>query len=231
MGESPDHQETFESFKKSFFYGSRTDTNFKFMAHLSDEQASEFLRGLLAKLGDAYDSGDPAPVFEHIRQGQSLSYSQEARAEYETGPFSPMDKPVSQARLLLLTSSGHFVEGDDPRPLGMENMTQAQAEEQIMSFLKEPPQLSAIPVDTPAERLVVRHGGYDVRGARRDPNVNLPLARLREMAAEDLFAEFVDPAYSFVGACSQTRLKKTIGPEWVQQFKETEADAALLVPV
>lgn len=231
MLENPDHHETFEAFKKSFFYGSRSDLGFKFLAHLSDAQASEFFQGLLAKLGDAYDSGDAAPVFEHIRQGQVLSYSQEARAEYDTGPFSPMDKPVSQARLMLLTSSGHFVQGDDPRPLGVENMTQREAEQKIMSFLKEPPTLSAIPVDTPAERLAVRHGGYDVRGARKDPNVNLPLARLRELAADGLFAEFVDPAYSFVGACAQTRLKKTIGPQWVDQFKKKEVDAALLVPV
>jgi len=231
MSESPDHLETFESFKKSFFYGNRSDMGFKFLAHLSDEQASAFFQGLLAKLGDAYDSQNAAPVFEHIRQGQILSYAQEARAEYASGPFCPLDKPVSQARIMLLTSSGHFVQGDDPQPLGVENMTQTQAERQIMSFLKEPPRLSAIPVDTPAEQLVVRHGGYDVRGARKDPNVNLPLGRLREMVADHLFAEFVDPAYSFVGACSQTRLKKTVGPDWVNKFKGSDVDAAVLVPV
>jgi len=231
MLESPDHQETFEAFKKSFFYGSRSDMGFKFLAHLTDEQASGFFQGLLSKLGDAYDSGEPGPVFEHIRQGQILSYAQENRAEYDTGPFCPMDKPVSQARLMLLTSSGHFVQGDDPRPLGMENMTQDQAEQQIMSFLKEPPTLSAIPVNTPAEQLVMHHGGYDVRGARKDPSVSLPLAPLREMAADQLFAEIADPVYSFVGACSQTRLNKTVGPEWVTMFKEKEVDAALLVPV
>ena len=55
--------ETVEAFRKSFFYGSRSDLGFKFLAHLSDAQASEFFQGLLAKLGDAYDSGDAAPVF------------------------------------------------------------------------------------------------------------------------------------------------------------------------
>ena len=118
MNESPDQQETFESFKKSFFYGSRSDMSFKFLAHLSDEQASDFFQGLLTKLVDAYDSGAVAPVFEHIRQGQILSYAQEARAEYDSGPFCLLDKPVSQSRLMLLTSSGHFVQGDDPHPLG-----------------------------------------------------------------------------------------------------------------
>ena len=41
----------------------------------------------------------------------------------------------------------------------------------IMEFLKAPPQLSAIPTDTPATALRVRHGGYDVRAAQADANV------------------------------------------------------------
>ncbi len=230
MSNFPESPETFESFKKSFFYGSRSDMSFKFLAHLSDDQASDFFKGLLAGIVDAYDSGDVAPVYEHIRQGQILSYAQENRAEYDTGPFAPMNTPLAEARLMLLTSSGHFVDGDDPNPLGVAHMTQAQAEQRIMSFLKESPVLSAIPVDTPTDRLVVRHGGYDVRGARRDSNVSLPLQRLRELAADGVFAGLSDPVYSFVGACSQVRLLKKDGPDWVQRFTAQPVDGALLVP-
>lgn len=231
ISETSEPAETFESFKKSFFYGSRSDMSFKFLAHLPDDQATDFFQGLLATLVDAYDHRDPAPVFEHIRQGQISSYAQEERAVFEFGPFCPMNTPLPQSRLLLLTSSGHYVQGDDPQPLGVANMTQTQAEQQIMSFLKEAPTLSAIPVDTPVDRLMVRHGGYDVRGARRDPEVTLPLQRLRELSSDGHFAELSDPVYSFVGACSQTRLKKKDGPEWVAQFKSHKVDAALLVPV
>ena len=231
MSEANDRPETFESFKNSFFYGSRSDLSFKFLSHLSDDQAADFFQGLVSKLVDAYDDGNAAPVYEHVRQGQILSYAQEARAVYETGPFAPVEKPLSRSRLMLLTSSGHFVQGDDPDPLGIENMTQAQAEQNIMSFLKAPPTLSAIAADTETDRLVVRHGGYDVRGARKDPNVSFPLQRLRELAAEGCFAELSDPAFSFVGACAQTRLNKTTGPDWVRRFKEQQVDAALLVPV
>ena len=231
MKDQPEHPETFESFKKSFFYGSRSDMSFKFLAHLSDDQASDFIQGLFSKLGDAYDDGNMGPVYEHIRQGQIRSYAQEARATYEAGPFCTMNIPVNRSRLMLLTSSGHFVQGDDPRPLGVENMTQKQAEQQIMSFLKESPTLCPIPKDTPAGRLVVRHGGYDVRGSRRDPNVSLPIARLCELVADGTIGELADMAYSFVGACSQTRLLKTNGPQWVQRFKDQQIDAALLVPV
>ena len=231
MSQVQEHPETFESFKKSFFYGSRSDMSFKFLAHLSDDQAADFFQGMLVKLVDAYDDGDIQAVYEHIRQGQILSYVQESRAVFDTGPFVPMAAPLSQSHLMLLASSGHFVRGDDPKPLGVENMTQKQAEQQIMSFLKAPPTLSAIPVDTPVDQLVVRHGGYDVRGARKDPGVNMPLQLLRKLAADGVFAELSDPVYSFVGACSQTRLQKTNGPAWVQRFKDQKVDAALLVPV
>ncbi len=231
MSETAANQESFESFKKSFFYGSRSDMSFKFLAHLSDEQVSDFFQGLLTRIVDAYDSGDASPVYAHVRHGQILSYAQEARAVYDTGPFTPMNTPLTRSRLMLLTSSGHFVDGDDPKPLGVENMSQAQAEQRIMSFLKASPVLSAIPVDTPADRLVVRHGGYDVRGARQDPNVSLPLQRLRELSDEGIFAGLSDPVYSFVGACSQVRLLKRDGPDWVQRFKTKKIDAALLVPV
>ncbi len=231
MSETLQPQETFEAFKNSFFYGSRSDMSFKFLVHLSDDQASAFFQGLLAKLMDAYDGGDTAPVCEHIRQGQIISYAREARAVYDTGPFTPMNVSLSQTRLMLLTSSGHFVDGDDPDPLGVENMTQAQAEQQIMGFIKESPALSAIPVDTPTDRLVVRHGGYNVQGARRDPNVSLPLQRLRELSVDGVFAGLSEPVYSFVGACSQVRLLKREAPGWVRRFKAQKVDAALLVPV
>jgi len=205
--------------------------NFKFLEHLSDDQAANFFQELLTRLVDAYDDGDTKPVFEHIRQGQILSYAQEARAAFDSGPFCIMNTPLSETRLMLLTSSGHFAQGDDPMPLGVTNMTQAQAEKQIMSFLKEAPTLSAIPVDIPMDQLRVRHGGYDVRGAKRDPGVSLPLQQLRALSRDNVLAELADPVYSFVGACSQTRLLKTVGPDWVQRFQGIGVDAALLVPV
>ncbi len=224
-------QETFESFKKSFFYGSRSDLSFKFLSHLTDDQAASFFQELLSKLVEAYDSKDSAPVYAHIRQGQMMGYAKEARAVYDSGPFTPLHTPLARARLMLLTSSGHFVAGDDPNPLGAANMTQAEAELRISAFLKESPILSVIPVDTDLERIRVRHGGYDVRGAQKDPNVSLPLQRLRELSAQGVFGELSDPVYSFVGACAQTRLLKTDGPAWVRQFAAQAVDAALLVPV
>ncbi len=223
-------RETFEQFRKSFSYGSRNDLSFKFLANLADAEAANFIQGLLQKLGDAYDNGDLGRIWEHVVEGQVQGYSSKVEWTYPEGPFQRLKKPLSRSRLVLLTSSGHFAEGDDPQPLGVKNMTQEEAVQRVKEFLKEEPKLSAIPIDTPRERLRVRHGGYDIRGALRDPNVVFPLERLREMEKEAGIGELAAQAYSFVGACAQLRLLKEAGPRWVAMLKQQSVDAAILVP-
>ena len=67
-------------------------------------------------------------------------------------PFTVLEKPLSEVRLALMASSGHFVDGDDPNPFGCEKMTQEAAQQRVMDFLKAEPVLSEIPMDTPAAR-------------------------------------------------------------------------------
>jgi D-proline reductase (dithiol) PrdB len=223
--------ESFQDFKDSFAYGSRTDLNFKFLKGLSDEDAARFFKDLLWKLGDAFDDGDFDRIVTHAYEWQIRGYSAEGHWIYDDGPFSSLKKPVSESRLALLTSSGHFIEGDDPNPFGVENMTQEEAAKRISEFLQAEPQLSSIPIDTPRERLRVRHGGYDIRAAQVDPNVAFPYERLQELNQNGVIGELAPTAYSFVGACSQLRLLKNAGPRWVEMLQHHRIDAALLVPV
>ena len=224
-------QETFEEFKASFAYGSRTDLNFKFLAGLSDEDAARFIQDLLWKLGDSLDDGDLDRLVAHVYEWQVRAYSGEGEWTYDEGPFVPLRKPISESRLVLVTSSGHFAEGDDPEPFGVKNMTQKEAAERIAECLKNEPKLSSIPIATPRENLRVRHGGYDIRGAQADPNVVFPLERLLELQRDRTIGELAPDAYSFVGACSQKRLLNETGPQWVRMFQRQRIDAVLLVPV
>ncbi|MFQ5517927.1 MAG: glycine/sarcosine/betaine reductase selenoprotein B family protein, partial [Acidimicrobiia bacterium] len=82
-----------------------------------------------------------------------------------------------------------------------------------------------------ADDLRVRHGGYDVRGARRDPNVVFPLRALHRLAAEGVIGEVAPTAFSFVGACSQAGLRHEVLPGWIERVRDERADAVLLVPV
>jgi glycine/sarcosine/betaine reductase selenoprotein B len=222
--------ESFQEFKNSFAYGTRSDLNFKFLKGLSDEDAAQFFQDLLWKLGASLDDGDSERLLDHVREWQIRNYSTPGTWKYDDGPFTPLRKPVSQSRLVLLSSSGHFVAGHDPGPFGVKNMTQDEAMRRIDDFLKEAPTLSEIPFNTPREKLCVRHGGYDIRGAQADPNVVLPLERLLELQREGLIGELVPQAYSFMGASAQMRLLKEAGPQWASLLKQQKVDLALLVP-
>jgi len=151
--------ESFEEFKNSFSYGSRADLNFKFLRSLSNEEAARFFQELLWKLGDSLDDGQFDRIVEHVRQWQARGYGGTVRGwTYDEGPFTALRKPISESRLTLPTSSGHFVQGDDPQPFGVQGMTQEEALGRITEFLKTEPALSSIPKDTPREMLRARHG-------------------------------------------------------------------------
>jgi len=225
--------ESFEEFKDSFSYGSRSDLAFKFLKRLDEEQAAAFLLELLHRLGDAVDDGSAESLVQLVYEFQARAYSGpsgQRAPEFQDAPFAALLRPLKQARLGLVTSTGHFVEGDDPQPFGVESMTQEEATRRILDFLRSAAQLSVIPSGTPSDGLRVRHGGYDIRGAQKDPNVVFPLDRLREFAAEGAFGSLAERAYSFVGATSHLRLVRETGPSWVERFKQDQLDAVLLVP-
>jgi len=225
-------QESLEAFINSFAStGSRSDLNFKFLMDLSTEESGNFFQDLLRKLGQSINDGDFNRILEHVYLWQVKTYDKKGKWEYEQGPFTPLPKPLSEVRLALITSSGHFLEGMDPEPFGVKEMTQAEAMRRIGDFLKEEPDLSVIPIDTPLEKLRVRHGGYDISGAQIDPDVAFPLRRLKELEQLGAFGELHEEAYSFVGAAAQMRILNHVGPQWVNRIKTQSIDAVLMVPL
>jgi hypothetical protein len=226
--------EALDEFIRSFSYGTRTDLNFKFLARTGEEDAGEVIRRILEEVGQLLDHGDPGPLMDLLIAAQAAGYSErrlDDRYRYDDAPFHAPEKPVAESRLALLTSSGHFAEGDDPQPFGVEAMTQEEAVRRIGDFLKAAPQLSAVPVDAPVERTVVRHGGYDVHGSEADRNVTFPIDVLRHLAEAGVIGDLHHEAYSFVGAAAQTRIRKESAPTWAALLREHDVDVALLVPV
>ena len=130
-----------------------------------------------------------------------------------------------------MTTSDHFVEGDDPEPFGIKDMSAKEAQDRISDFLKEEPALSAIPFGTPRSKLRLRHGGYDNRAAIEDFNTVLPLERLMDLSDGGFIGQIAENAYSFVGACAQRKLVNETSPQWVEIIKRDAVDAMILVPV
>ena len=119
-----DDTETFAEFKDSFSYGDRNDLLFKFLKNLSAGDAADFLQRLLQLLGDAVDTDRLEPVVKHLFEGQVKAYLPKSGAppfhwKYDHAPMARLRKPLAKARIALVTSSGHFVDGDDPSPFGI----------------------------------------------------------------------------------------------------------------
>jgi hypothetical protein len=226
--------ESLEDFTRSFSYGERNNLNFKFLARLDEAGAGEVIRRLLVEAGRLLDHGRPEALIDLVTEAQRAAYSTRGlddRYHYTDAPFTRPAVGVAESTVALLTSSGHFVDGDDPQPFGVEGMTQEEAERRIGDFLKAEPDLSVIPIDTKRADTRVRHGGYDIGGSLADRNVSFPVDRLREMADEGIIGNLLPDAFSFVGAAAQGRIIRHSAPAWVDDFLERGVDIALLVPV
>ena len=218
--------ETLAGFKASFWYGSRNDLHFKFLAKLSDEDAGEFFRQLLETLGDVFDKAEYDRVRRLVWDWQVRAYEdhEAVNFRYPDGPFAPAPS-LSDATVALMSAGGVYVEGEDPT--GGE--TQEQAVARIGEYLREPPTLVSIPRDVSPRDLRVRHPGYDVRGAERDINCVFPIRALNELARDGVIGEINRRHYSFVGAASQLRLRNEIAPSWGEKLRADGVDVCLLV--
>ena len=229
--------ETLEQLRMSFWYGTRSNLNFKFLKDLDDDEFADFVEEVVDGVGDRLDGGDTTALIDTVYRWQIRAYAghlgdpADFPHRHDTTPMAQLAKPLAESRLALVTSSGHFVEGDDPEPFGVEHMTQAEAESRIADFLREAPELSSIPFDASPTSLRVRHGGYPIEGVVQDHQVALPLGHLRDLEAAGEVGSLLPNAYSFVGAASQLRLQKEVAPRWAERLRDEGAEAVLLVPV
>ena len=221
-----EHSESVGEFAASLAYGSRTDLHFKFLAKLPEADAAEFLRQVLSHLGDAFDSGDLAAVRDLVDRWQVHAYQQgPPKFTYDDGPFTPLERPLSQSAVTLISAGGVYVDGNDPEG----GQPQDEATARIDEYLRQAPTLTDIADDTPTERLRVRHPGYDVRAARRDVETVFPRRALHELVAEGRVGAASTTHHSFVGAASQLQLRKSVAPAWAEQLRSADVDACLLV--
>lgn len=217
---------TFESFRKSFYYGTHSDMQAKFLASMTDGQAADALAGVLAALGEAFDTGDLEPVRAVVYQAQVDAYAADDAPTVPDAPFTAFTGDLADRRLALISAGGVFRVGDDP--MGPDGPTQQESLPMIKEFLRSAPTLSEIPRDTPDAMLTARHPGYDAQSAQRDPGTVFPLSVLRDLESEGAVG-LADMHYSFTGATSQGRLREQAAPAWAQRLRAEGVDACLLV--
>ena len=131
----------------------------------------------------------------------------------EPPAWQPLAKPLSAARIGMLSTSGAYALG------------------QVAYHYKDDASIRQIPATTADCDLRFSHltENYLV-DARRDPGCLFPLRALRELAAEGLIGRPADQVLSCMGGIySQRRTREELAPAVLAAFRAQEVDAALLV--
>lgn len=129
--------------------------------------------------------------------------------------FIPLSRPLSEAKLALVTTGGFVPRGGTPFNTGKLGD----------STYRE------IPADIDTGLLEIYHSHYDNEIARRDINTLFPLPLCRDLVAEGAIGSIAATHYSFMGYIPITRrLVSTYTPRVAERLKREEVDALLLVP-
>jgi D-proline reductase (dithiol) PrdB len=138
--------------------------------------------------------------------------------EPATTPWSPLRKPLSQAKISLVTSAGLHLRDDQP-------------------FIGDPKggdtSYRIIPSTAKAADILQSHVsiGFDHTAIMRDVNVTLPMDRVRELVDKGLIGSLAENYYSFMGALRNPRpLIEATGPEVASRLKVEGVDLVFITP-
>ncbi len=131
---------------------------------------------------------------------------------YDDTPLLP-GKPLSQRRVVLITTAGLHKRGDRP-------------------FRPGDGSYRVIPAETAANELLMSHisVNFDRTGFQQDLNVVFPIDRLRALAADGTVGSMASVHYSFMGAFPPAAAEPH-AQHLAGLLKADKVDAALLVPV
>lgn len=158
------------------------------------------------------------PRLEHLSEVQrNTILTFPAQVNRET-PWTPLRRPLAEARLALVTTAGLHLRGDRP----------------FITDHKVPDQsYRRLPSDAPAAEILQSHAsiGFDRAGIDRDLNVTYPVDRLRELREQGTIGSLAESFYSFMGALrTWDLLEHETGPEVAGLLRRDEAEVVLITP-
>ena len=151
----------------------------------------------------------------YLGQGYEKPYEW---AHFEEVPFAKLSKPLSEARISLVSTSDITVRG--------ENDEDNHAEQLFVG------NVYSIAADTPLDRLYSRQEHYDKYATNLDDvDSYFPITRLHEAAAEGLIGSVAPRLHGVFTAYSHRRTLTVDGPEVLRRCREDGVDAVVLTPV
>ncbi len=137
-------------------------------------------------------------------------------------PWTPMKKPVSEARFALVTSAGVYVK-DEQKPFDLDG--------ERKNPLWGDPTYRAIPSDVRQDQIGVAHLHVNTEDVEQDINIVLPINRFQELAESGEIGSLATHHYSFMGyQANDDEWRERYGPEVARRMIEEEVDAAFITP-
>lgn len=126
-------------------------------------------------------------------------------------PWTPLRRPLTDATVALVSTSGVHLRSDPPFALSSDASYRV------------------IPGEVEAAELQLTHRGYDRRDAALDINLVFPLPRLRELAAAGVIGRVAGEHFGFGLTVDGSELSAP-GEEVAMRLAGAGVDLALLVP-
>jgi len=169
----------------------------------------------------APDHDVPIPYMQRTRDYYlKLGYGNPYRwAHYAEVPFTPVTKPLAQARVALITTAAPYQPSIGDQGPGAKYNAAAK----FYKVYSEPS--DAIP------DLRISHVGYDRKHTTaEDPNTWLPLAQLQLAVKAGRIGALTSRLHGSPTNRSQKVTLETDAPELLRRCREDSADVAVLVP-
>ena len=168
----------------------------------------------------AADHDTPIPYMQRTRDYyQALGYAPYRWAHYADVPFTPLARPLAQARVGLITTAAPFQpEAGEQGPGAAYNAG--------AKFYK----VYSVPMDSQPD-LRISHVGYDrAHTTAEDINAYLPLTRLREAAAAGRVGSLAARLHGAPTNRSHRTTLEVDVVELLERCRQDAIDAAILVP-
>ncbi|MBU2551452.1 MAG: glycine/betaine/sarcosine/D-proline family reductase selenoprotein B [Proteobacteria bacterium] len=152
------------------------------------------------------------------KQGYDKTYNYACNEDI---PFTPLKKPLSEARVALVTTASFILLDEEGHPLEEPGFVGTNELE-----------VSTAPSDWPAGRIMSTSGDHDrYQTDMEDIDAFFPITRMRELLAEGAFGSLSKNYYRTLPNYSQRKTTEVDGPEVLRRCIEDNVDVALLTPV
>jgi len=136
-------------------------------------------------------------------------------------PWTPLNKPLNQSTVALISSAGLALATDQPFD---------QEVERANPWISDP-SFRVIPRETTAQDIRVYHLHINPEFIQQDINCALPVQRLAELEASGEIGRAAPSHYSYIGyTCQPQRLLDESVPAIIGKLREEAVDVVVLVP-